>query len=267
MDATSIIRALRAVGLVLPVEFHETVCSTNDRAHQALATGVRQLLVVADSQTRGRGRLGRAWHDVPGAALLFSLALVPDFPRDRWPLLGLAGALSASEAIRELTATATSLKWPNDVVAPVPGSGWAKVGGVLVEAHPEGAVLGIGINVTAAPDLGAESAGLPAGCLADWALPPCRETLLAEILRRLLQRVKTLREGRVAEILEPVRRLDITQGQHVTLALGEERLTGVVEGLDGSGALILRTGAGRRRIRAGEVYLAPHLRTTEAGNS
>lgn len=267
MDAIRITHALRTVGLTLSAEFHEAVSSTSDRAREALQAGASEWLVVADSQTQGRGRLGRKWHDVPGAALLFSLALVPDLPRERWPLIGLAGGLSAVEAIQELTGIAARIKWPNDVVAPGPELRWVKVGGVLLEAYSEGAVLGMGVNVTAAPRLGEGTRGMPAGCLRDLGAPPPREVLLADILWRFLPRLGALREGRLAEVLEPVRRLDITQGQHVTLALGDGTVSGVVEGLDDSGALLLRTDAGLRSIRAGEVHLSPHLGTTEAGRS
>lgn len=267
MDALSITQALRAAGLTCAVEFHEAISSTNDRAREALAAGVADLVVVADSQSHGRGRPGRQWQDLPGAALLFSLAAMPDIPRLQWPLFGLAGALATAEAVRALSAVSARIKWPNDVVAALPGGAWAKIAGVLLESHPEGIVLGIGVNVTAAPTLPPNGAPLAAACLEDLGCAPRREDLLADLLWRLDLQLDALRRGRAAEVLDAVRRLDITQGLHVTLALGEETVAGVVEGLDGSGALILRTFAGVRTIRAGDVHLSPHLGTTEAGRS
>ncbi|MEA2655620.1 MAG: BirA family transcriptional regulator, partial [Chloroflexota bacterium] len=94
-------------------------------------------VVIADHQTAGRGRLEHRWEAPPGTALLVSFVLEPN------PLLSLAAGVASAEAC----AQGVRLKWPNDLLL-----GGRKVGGILVEATPQKAVCGIGINLTAAPE-------------------------------------------------------------------------------------------------------------------
>ncbi|MGZ6298931.1 MAG: biotin--[acetyl-CoA-carboxylase] ligase, partial [Candidatus Limnocylindria bacterium] len=141
------------------VEFHPEIDSTNDRARAALADGGEGLAVVADLQTAGRGRRGRAWISPAGANLLFSVAWRPDLAPRLAGLLGVAAALAVRDACATFLPNAgLTIRWPNDVVDP----GGRKVAGLLVETALEGselseAVVGIGINVNWAPsDMPAE---------------------------------------------------------------------------------------------------------------
>ncbi len=125
--------------------------STNDEAKSRALDGAPEgLVVVADQQTRGRGRRGRAWSSEPGHGLYFSALLRPGWPAADAPWLGVLAGLAAWQAVRDLGATAATVKWPNDVLV-----GGRKLGGVLVEpritaGRVEFAVLGIGINVAQA---------------------------------------------------------------------------------------------------------------------
>ena len=122
--------------------------STNDVVKErALAGAPEGLVVVADHQTRGRGRRGRTWASVPGQGLYFSALLRPGWPAAEAPWLGVLAGLAAWQAVRDLGAAAATVKWPNDVMV-----GGRKLGGVLVEpriaaGRVDFAVLGIGINV------------------------------------------------------------------------------------------------------------------------
>jgi BirA family transcriptional regulator, biotin operon repressor / biotin---[acetyl-CoA-carboxylase] ligase len=104
-------------------------------------------LAVSDHQTEGRGRLGRIWLDEPGAALLFSLCLRPSLPTSRWPELTPLVGRAAAEAVAALTGIEPDVKPPNDLLI-----GGRKVAGVLAEAAEGRIVLGIGVNVSGAPD-------------------------------------------------------------------------------------------------------------------
>jgi BirA family biotin operon repressor/biotin-[acetyl-CoA-carboxylase] ligase len=145
LETTWLGRAWRAVD----------VCgSTNDEAAAwARAGGPTGAVVVADVQSRGRGRLGRAWHAAPGEALLFSTVLRPPLAPPAMPPLTLAAGVALAEAVARLD-IAPALKWPNDLL--VDGR---KAAGILTEmtcsgARVEHVVVGIGVNlnVAAFPD-------------------------------------------------------------------------------------------------------------------
>ena len=127
------------------VEVVPTAGSTNalvaDRARAGEPAG---LVVVAEEQTAGRGRLDRSWVSPPRAGLTFSVLVRPDLPPVHWPWLPLLAGLAVAEALRARAGVDAVLKWPNDVL--VDGR---KACGVLAEVPaPGAAVLGIGLNVT-----------------------------------------------------------------------------------------------------------------------
>ena len=110
-----------------------SVTSTQDVA-RAMPVGS---IVIADHQTAGRGRHERRWDAPPGTSLLVSFVLPPH------PLLSLAAGVAAAEACGQ----PVRLKWPNDLLLD-----GRKLGGILVEAMPEKAICGVGINLTWAPE-------------------------------------------------------------------------------------------------------------------
>jgi BirA family transcriptional regulator, biotin operon repressor / biotin---[acetyl-CoA-carboxylase] ligase len=137
------------------VEVVDRAGSTNRLVGDRARAGERPgLVVVAEHQTAGRGRLDRTWETPARVALTFSVLLRPDVPLGRWPWLPLLAGVACDEALAVSAATAdVGLKWPNDVLV-----GGRKLGGILTELveTPTGpaAVLGIGLNVaTAAADL------------------------------------------------------------------------------------------------------------------
>lgn len=130
------------------VEVVDAAPSTNalvvDRARQGAAAG---LVIVAEHQTSGRGRLDRSWTTPARAALTLSVLLRPAAPQSRWPWLPLLTGVAVVEALRAAGAPTANLKWPNDVLLAD-----LKVAGLLLEAitTPNGpaAVIGIGLNVS-----------------------------------------------------------------------------------------------------------------------
>ncbi|MGH7390913.1 MAG: biotin--[acetyl-CoA-carboxylase] ligase [Candidatus Rokuibacteriota bacterium] len=237
-----------------------TVLSTQAVAFDLAARGAAdRTVVLADHQTAGRGRRGRAWQDAPGASLLVSILVRPALDVRSLPWLSYVAAIAVAEALQEAAGLAPRLKWPNDVLVDD-----HKIAGILLETRATTAaprpptpraglaapvtVIGIGINL--------EPASVPPE-LADRATsvreaggrPVERETLLAAVVAALDGwRARLEREG-----VEPIRRgwlaLAHTIGRRVEV--GEVR--GVAVDLDAGGALVVDADGGRRRVVAGEL--------------
>lgn len=223
--------------------------------HGRRTVDLAPVLLVAEQQTRGRGRMGRDWQSRPVDSLTFSLAL-PLAPTD-WSGLSLAVGLALAEALDPAqgpTGVATppriGLKWPNDLwLIEGPGAG-RKLGGILIETVSVGrrrmCVVGVGLNIR--PH---DYEGFSAACLTE-VLPgidaPSALARVAEPLARELLRFE--REG-FAPLVERYARRDVLRGQQVTTTAGEA-LTGVAEGVDIAGALLVRSGE-LQRIVSGEV--------------
>jgi len=142
-----------------PVVRLPSVESTQAVAWRLAAEGSPdRTVVVADHQSAGRGRRGRAWTDAPGTSLLVSILVRPRVPLGLWPLFSLTTAVAAAEALRRSTGLEARLKWPNDVLAC-----GRKLGGILLEsrggAHDPALVIGVGLNL-AQREFSLELAGL-----------------------------------------------------------------------------------------------------------
>lgn len=212
------------------------LASTNDLALDWMRSGRAAAgdVLVADEQVSGRGRPGRNWHSPRGALLMTTvLPFVPD--RVGWTAL--AAGVAVATAARDLGARA-GVKWPNDVV--VDGR---KLAGVLAETSVPGLVaVGIGMNVTNPlppdPELAARTARL-----IDTAAGVEVETALHAVLLRLGECWDLLAAPEAIPLRQAWERLDTTAGRR--LRWSEEGITGVAEGVDEHGSLILRTDDGR----------------------
>ena len=239
------------------VRSYGEVTSTNDIvAEWADAGGEEGLVAIADSQSRGRGRLGRSWSSPAGAGLYISVLLRP--PDVAMPFVTLAAGVALADGIEASTTLRTILKWPNDVCVALPDGSWRKLAGILAEARsaPDGAryvVLGIGVNITAAahpPEVLDRATSIEAAIGG----PVDREALIVECLAALSGAYEMLRRGEAAAILDAwTSRAAATFGRHVVWDAERGEARGVVEGIDASGALLIRTLSGNRRVRAGEV--------------
>ncbi|RVU49051.1 biotin--[acetyl-CoA-carboxylase] ligase [Rubrivivax rivuli] len=214
---------------------------------------IQPCLLVAEQQTRGRGRLGRDWVSSAGASLTFSLAL-PLAPAD-WSGLSLAVGLALAEALDPLPAEAPTsprlmLKWPNDLwLAEGPaqpgqasGSLGRKLGGILIETvnvgHRRLCVVGVGLNVRpqAVPEL-------PHGyaCLAEMQAEASAPATLAAVALPLVRALLRFEAEGFAPLQGAYARRDLLQGQPVTTTLAAVP-EGVAEGVDERGALRVRSG-------------------------
>ena len=237
-----------AAGPHWQVQLHPAAGSTNALAASAPERG---LVVVADHQTAGRGRLGREWVTPAGAALTFSAVVDPGLDDEWWPLVPLVAGYAVARAV------GGSLKWPNDVVVADPAGGGppGKVCGILVErvVSADGralAVIGVGINV----DQTAEELPVPeAMSLALAARDADRTQLFGHVLHALRQSLAALADGPAAYVGH-LRRRCTTLGRDVRADLPDGSvLEGRAVDLDDHGRLLVETQDGTVPVAAGDV--------------
>jgi len=248
--------ALRAA--LDPEGFEVTVLDEAESTNAVLAGRAREgapegTVIVAETQTSGRGRLGRSWVSPPRAGLTFSVLLRPPQVSGWLPLLG---GLAVAVALTEQAGVTAGVKWPNDVlIENVVGSGRrGKVAGLLAEVPAGGGgavVIGIGLNVTTRlaelPDERATSLALAGASTTD------RETLLKAVLRVLARAYASWRADPAA-LVPAYRAACVTLGQRVRVELpGGESYEGEATDVDADGRLIVSD----RAFAAGDVI---HLR-------
>ena len=232
--------------------------STNDVASGLAENGAPTgTMVVASSQTAGRGRLGRHWHSPPDAGLYVSLVIRS---RRAAPYLTLAGGVAVAQGITRATGLPVEIKWPNDIVVPDTArpSRPRKLAGILAEASSgaEGVVfvvLGFGINLrpTAYPQ---ELRDRATSVEAELGRAVDVGAVLGETLAALNAILRSLDEGASSRVLEMWRALaPSSRGGIVELVTPSGRVEGVAAGIDDTGALLVRIGGRVERVIAGEV--------------
>ena len=240
------------------IQVFEQTTSTNDVIEKLARDGVREGVVVfAESQTRGRGRLGRKWVSPARKGLWFSILLRPNLRPQETTQLTVACATALRRAIVSQTKLQPEIKWPNDML--INGK---KVAGILTEMSAEldrvrHVIPGIGIDVNQdASEFPAElrkiatSLKIEAGEAID---RPALATAVLEELDKDYSRVCARKFSEIAE--EWVERCG-TIGSDVTVQIGDRKIRGRAESLDDDGALVLRTEHGRlQRITGGDVTI------------
>lgn len=244
LDAVLIERGLGTRRVGRSVLRFEEVSSTSDVAWDALSAGPADgLVVLAEAQRAGRGRLGRRWLARPGSAVLMSVVLAEPACVLPAEAVTVAAGLGLAEAVRETAGLEAGLKWPNDVVLD-----GRKLAGILVEARrvrdAEALVVGAGLNVSDAPP--EEKLDRPACCLAEHLGEPIeRVELVRAILRRLDRWVHDIAAGRLDRLHEAFRqRCDIINTRQ-RIRHGDRELTGRVLDVDPLAGLVLLDDLGR----------------------
>ncbi len=230
-----------------------SVSSTMDICRQLAEQGAPEgAVVVADAQTAGRGRAGRAWYSPPGQAIYLSLLLRPSLPARRLSWLTMIGALAVLDALDALGVppSRAGLKWANDVLLD-----GRKVAGILVEAaltadRLDYAVLGIGFNVNTdfggAPEaVRAQATSVRQAMGRAMDLSSALDLLLATLAGRYARLPASPLPAYVA-------RLE-TLGRPVRLRVGDEEVIGVAERVEEDGALVVNTPSGPRRVAFGDL--------------
>lgn len=241
---------------------YASVDSTNARALDLAEEGaLHGETVIAEEQTKGRGRRGRTWASPKGVNIYLSVVLRPALTAERAAELTLVAAVAVAEVVRELGVEAR-IHWPNDILV-----GRRKLAGILCEmaTRQDGsvrfAVLGVGINVNARlEDFPDEVRPLATSVAMELGRKVDRAVLCARLLGKLEEWYDRHGEEGLAPVLARWRALSGTLGARVSVQLdGEREVTGIAVDLDDSGALLLRDAQGTvHRVVSGEVRrLAP----------
>lgn len=238
------------------VLWYAEVGSTNDVAARLAERGEPEgTVVIADAQSGGRGRHGRAWASPPDAGLYMSLILRP--APHAVGLLTIAAGVALAEGIERATGLQPQLKWPNDVYI-----GARKLAGILAEAGASSGgvqhvVLGCGINRAPAA-YPADVAARATSIESELGRPVDRGLLLAECLAALHARYRELQARQGAAILACWRHRAISIfGRRVEWDVAGATRVGIAEDIDDTGALLVRDGAARNRVISGEVRWLP----------
>ncbi|MBT4161304.1 MAG: bifunctional biotin--[acetyl-CoA-carboxylase] ligase/biotin operon repressor BirA [Gammaproteobacteria bacterium] len=241
--------------LLSSIDVEQVVDSTNNLAMTQALARQKGYVCTAEQQTTGRGRHGRGWVSPYGSNLYFSI--VWEFQEGVSALdgLSLATGVAIAEALSELGVEDVNLKWPNDVQ-----HAGKKLAGILIEitgdaAGPCQVVLGVGLNVNMPKSASGtiDQPWIDIGSI----LPahPTRSHLLAALLNQILPMLQTFEQEGFSAFHKRWDARDALSGRQVSLNLGNEVVTGRVEGVDKSGAIVLRNQEGKLAFRGGEASL------------
>ncbi len=237
--------------------YFKEIDSTNNYAKTLAADGHPEgTVVIAESQSSGRGRRGRQWYSDSGQGIFLSLILRPPLPVNELSRINMAIALAIVDALQEV-GIKSGIKWPNDILIKD-----RKIAGILTEAITdmdgiEFIVSGIGLNVnTLIEDFPAELRAIVTSVREEAGRMVSRVHLLQILLLKLEQRYQQLISGAFTEILEQVRTLSLVIGRDITI----KQLGGITEGraidIDNNGFLLVRYGQGNiHHLMSGEVLL------------
>jgi BirA family transcriptional regulator, biotin operon repressor / biotin---[acetyl-CoA-carboxylase] ligase len=238
------------------IRVFEQTTSTNDVIEKLARDGAKEGAVVfAESQTQGRGRLGRAWMSPPRKGLWFSVLLRPNLSPQAATQLTVASATALRNAIEAQTGLTTEIKWPNDIL--ISGK---KVAGILTELSAEldrikYVLVGIGVDVNLtvsdfSPELRAQATSLRI----ELGKPVVRIELAAAILRELDREYARILAGEFAAVADEWEKHCTTLGQRLVIHQGDRLISGRAESLGEDGALLIRTEHGHlERIVGGDV--------------
>lgn len=243
-----------------PVRYFQETDSTNARAREAALAGTESGTVfVAESQSKGRGRLNRSWHSPAGTGLYFSLILSPGISPADLPKISLATGVALCRAIG-LYVENPELKWPNDLLLE-----GRKVAGILTESIPRQdtgslVIIGIGINVNQC-----DEHSLPAGLVgrlgtiqAVYGSPLARGELLESILNQINALLNQAERYGFTNILEEWRGHDACRGKYLTWLTTEGKAVhGLYQGIDEEGLLWIRDNRGKmHEVVSGDITIA-----------
>jgi BirA family biotin operon repressor/biotin-[acetyl-CoA-carboxylase] ligase len=237
--------------------FYETVDSTNTVAQDLAEKTPEGTVILADSQKKGRGRLGRHWLSPGGINVYMSIIFMPHVEPKDTTLITLMAAVACALALRRVTGIPITIKWPNDLMA----SG-KKIGGILTEMKTTGTrvisvVVGIGINVNGESDTFPEEIrGTATSVRNETGKSFSRETIIAEILNEINRLYPFIESNTRDELLSEWRNLTSTLGKQVKVVAGQETFSGYAESIDDEGLLVLRLPSGElRSISSGDLTI------------
>jgi len=240
------------------IQVFEQTTSTNDVVEKLARDGVKEGVVVfAESQTKGRGRLGRVWQSPTRKGLWFSVLLRPKLLPQETTQLTVISATAMRRAIKTVTGLTADIKWPNDLLI-----GGKKVVGILTEMSAEVdrvryIIIGIGVDVNQeTAEFPEELRKIATSLKLEARETICRGELATEILRELDRDYARICAGRFPEVADEWEAACVTMGKNVTVHTGDRKFRGRAESLDDDGALLVRTEHGHlERVIGGDVML------------
>jgi BirA family transcriptional regulator, biotin operon repressor / biotin---[acetyl-CoA-carboxylase] ligase len=240
------------------IQVFEQTTSTNDVAEKLARDGVKEGAVVfAESQTKGRGRLGRKWMSPTRKGLWFSVLLRPHLHPQETTQLTVISATALRRAVKTVTGLSAEIKWPNDLLL-----GGKKAAGILTELSAEvdrvrHIIIGIGVDVNQdADEFPAELRKTATSLRMEAGGEISRAELATEILRELDSDYTRICARKFSEVADEWEAACVTIGKNVAVHLGDRQLRGRAESLDDDGALLIRTEHGHlERITGGDVIL------------
>jgi BirA family biotin operon repressor/biotin-[acetyl-CoA-carboxylase] ligase len=239
--------------------FLKTAASTNRVAKEMGADGVvHGSGVVAETQTAGRGRLGRQWHSPPGGNLYCSYVVRPAIAPQEYPKLTMVAGVAAAQCVQENSSIHINLKWPNDLYI-----GTRKCGGILCESTSVSAspfaVIGIGINCNQSDsDIPGNLKGIATSLLIEGGSRINTKKLYTDLREYLLEAIGEFEKRGFSEILTRWNRFDAFRGTRMTWVREDGTpIEGISLGPDLDGSLLVQDDDGNRhKVISGDVTLA-----------
>jgi BirA family biotin operon repressor/biotin-[acetyl-CoA-carboxylase] ligase len=235
--------------------FYEKVGSTNTVASNLAEQVAEGTVFIADTQEKGRGRLGRVWVSPQGKNIYMSIILQPQIETKDATLITIMAAVASANALRKATGLNISIKWPNDLICHE-----RKIGGILTELKTDQkgilfSVIGIGINVNTDIDAFPEDLReIATSVKNETGKLFSREEIVAAILNEIHNWYIILKAMKREVLLAEWQRLTSTLGKEVIVVIGQETYKGFAEAIDDEGMLILRLPSGEmKRIHSGDV--------------
>lgn len=244
----------------------ETGSTNRDLLAAAVEGSPEGLVLVADHQTAGRGRLDRAWIAPAGASLLVSALLRPRCSPDDLFLLTLACGLAACEAIAEVAGVRPGLKWPNDLVVADGPLVDRKLGGILAESHVaegrvDAVVVGMGVNLNWPLELPEDISATASSVNHLTGASVDREEVLVAWLRRYNDHLSAIEDpDRRATLMEAVRSQSATIGRDVRVETANGSFDGSAVGIDDDGRLLVERDGKITSVTVGDIVHARLLR-------
>lgn len=236
--------------------FFDSLVSTNTLAMELAANGCEEgAVIISDEQTGGRGRLGRSWSSPPGENLYLSIILRPRIPPRDSAVLTLMSAVACTHAVRDVSGLPVSIKWPNDMLLSN-----KKLGGILTEIKSgmdgiRHAIVGIGVNINpGVSGLHEDIRKIATSVRIETGSVQSRTLFATGILSEMNKWYNILLERGKRPVLDEWLLLSSTIGRTIQVEGPRSAITGIAEGINDEGMLILKLGNGsRKNISSGDI--------------
>jgi len=239
------------------IHYYGKVSSTNYLGYRlAQAKAMEGTLIIAEEQTKGKGRMGRTWHSPPYSGIWMSLILRPDILPSKAPGLSLCAGLALAISIKKLTGLDAKLKWPNDCLI-----NKKKVGGILLELEAEldrikFVILGLGVNVNQSKKDFPRNLRKNATSLKIELKKDVKRILLLNLFLENFERIYLrFKEHGLGFFKKRLKEYSSVLGKKVELSSGRKKIKGKAKDIDDDGSLVVESKGKKIKIFAGEVSL------------